>query len=196
MRLGETPVHIPNTMVKTKAADDTILVTVWESRWLPDQKKNNWFYQWSEDSKSWGFWWLINIQSDCTLKTSYRDKYWEKYLWKQIFQSRHPRNKTKLWTTTKFFKLLMMQRYASKRLSKEERRVDALALRAEERRDKLRKAAGRSKYPLIRRCLNGETRMSNPHASIRQSITYGREPPELKHLSRARKRKKIYRFPK
>ena len=28
------------------------------------------------------------------------------------------------------------------RLSKEERRVDALALRAEERRDKLRKAAG------------------------------------------------------
>ncbi len=28
-----------------------------------------------------------------------------------------------------------------------ERRVDALALRAEERRDKLRKAAGRSKYP-------------------------------------------------
>ena len=91
----------------------------------------------------------------------------------------------------------MMQRYASyDRSSEEERRVDALALRADERRDKLRKAAGRSKYPLIRRCLNGETRMSNPHASIRQSITYGGEPPELKHLSRARKRKKIYRFPK
>ena len=36
MRLGETPVHIPNTMVKTYAADDTILETVWESRWLPD----------------------------------------------------------------------------------------------------------------------------------------------------------------
>ena len=32
-----------------------------------------------------------------------------------------------------------------------ERRVDALALRADERRDKLRKASGRSKYPLIRR---------------------------------------------
>ena len=45
IRFWETPVHIPNTMVKTKAADDTILVTVWESRWLPDQKKNNWFYQ-------------------------------------------------------------------------------------------------------------------------------------------------------
>ena len=36
MRSGETPVLIPNTMVKTWAADDTILETVWESRWLPD----------------------------------------------------------------------------------------------------------------------------------------------------------------
>ena len=36
MRFWETPVHIPNTMVKTEAADNTILVTVWESRWLPN----------------------------------------------------------------------------------------------------------------------------------------------------------------
>ena len=36
MRLRDTPVLIPNTMVKTWAADDTILETVWESRWLPD----------------------------------------------------------------------------------------------------------------------------------------------------------------
>ena len=36
MRLGVTPVLIPNTMVKTQAADGTILETVWESRWLPD----------------------------------------------------------------------------------------------------------------------------------------------------------------
>ena len=35
MRLGETPVHIPNTMVKPYAAADTLLETVWESRWLP-----------------------------------------------------------------------------------------------------------------------------------------------------------------
>ena len=35
MRLGDTPVPIPNTMVKTKAADGTALETVWESRWLP-----------------------------------------------------------------------------------------------------------------------------------------------------------------
>ena len=43
------------------------------------------------------------------------------------------------------------------RLSEEERRVDALALRAEEGRDKLRKALVRSKYPMIQRYPNGET---------------------------------------
>ena len=36
MRAGDTPVPIPNTMVKTITADDTALETVWESRWLPD----------------------------------------------------------------------------------------------------------------------------------------------------------------
>ena len=36
MRLGDTPVLIPNTMVKTLAADGTMLETAWESRWLPD----------------------------------------------------------------------------------------------------------------------------------------------------------------
>ena len=39
MRLGETPVPIPNTMVKTQAADGTMLETAWESRWLPDFRK-------------------------------------------------------------------------------------------------------------------------------------------------------------
>ena len=39
MRLGETPVPIPNTMVKTQEADGTMLETAWESRWLPDYKK-------------------------------------------------------------------------------------------------------------------------------------------------------------
>ena len=37
MRLWETPVPIPNTTVKTQAADGTALETVWESRWMPDQ---------------------------------------------------------------------------------------------------------------------------------------------------------------
>ena len=70
-----------------------------------------------------------------------------------------------------------------------------MALRADERRDKLRKAAVRSKYPLTRRCLNGETRLERLQSSIRQSITYGREPGKLKHLSSRRKRKK-HRFRK
>ena len=35
----ETPVPIPNTMVKHMSADDTWLETTWESRWLPDFKK-------------------------------------------------------------------------------------------------------------------------------------------------------------
>ena len=35
MRIGETPVPIPNTMVKTYTADGTALETVWESRWPP-----------------------------------------------------------------------------------------------------------------------------------------------------------------
>ena len=37
MRLGVTTVPIPNTMVKTQAADGTALETMWESRWTPDQ---------------------------------------------------------------------------------------------------------------------------------------------------------------
>ena len=80
------------------------------------------------------------------------------------------------------------------RLSKEGHRADALALRADERRDKLRKAAERSTYPLTRRCLNGETHMSIPHVPCDESIVVRREPGELKHLSSRRKRKKIVDF--
>ena len=81
------------------------------------------------------------------------------------------------------------------RSSEQERRVDALALRADERRDKLRKASGRSKYPLIRRYLNGETWLSNPQSTYGEYIAIRWEPGELKHLSSRRKRKKN-RFPK
>ena len=42
MRLGDTPVPIPNTTVKTQAADGTMLETAWESRRVPDTFKNNW----------------------------------------------------------------------------------------------------------------------------------------------------------
>ena len=45
------------------------------------------------------------------------------------------------------------------RSSDKEHQVDALALGAEEGRDKLRKAAGRSKYPTIRRYPNEGTQL-------------------------------------
>ena len=44
MRLGETPVPIPNTMVKPFTADGTALATVWESRWMPDQTYRLYLY--------------------------------------------------------------------------------------------------------------------------------------------------------
>ena len=40
MRSGVTPVPIPNTMVKTDAADNTWLETAREDRWLPDLIKD------------------------------------------------------------------------------------------------------------------------------------------------------------
>ena len=72
-----------------------------------------------------------------------------------------------------------------------------MALRADERRDKLRKAAGRSKYPVIRGSLNGETRQDRLLSSYTETAMIGirREPGELKHLSTRRKRKK-HRFRK
>ena len=39
MRLGVTPVLIPNTTVKTQAAEGTMLETIWENRWPPDPKE-------------------------------------------------------------------------------------------------------------------------------------------------------------
>ena len=68
-----------------------------------------------------------------------------------------------------------------------------MALGAEERRDKLRKAAGRSKYPESRGFLNGETHMEELHVSVSEHIGCGGEPGEMKHLSSRRKRKK-HRF--
>ena len=56
-------------------------------------------------------------------------------------------------------------------LSEEERRVDALALRADERRDKLRKASGRSKYPLIRWYCTGDGVGEQVGARSKKKIT-------------------------
>ena len=64
-----------------------------------------------------------------------------------------------------------------------------MALRADERRDKLRKASGSGKYTLIRRSLNGETWLSKPQSSYGEYIAMRREPGELKHLSSQREKK-------
>ena len=75
-----------------------------------------------------------------------------------------------------------------KRSSYKERKGNALALGADEGRSKQRYAVGSRKQALIRGFPNGAIRPVEDRSSIRESIAYGREPPELKHLSRARKR--------
>ena len=54
--LAATCFPIPNTMVKTQAADGTALETVWESRWPPDQKRNFTSDQSFEDIQSSNDW--------------------------------------------------------------------------------------------------------------------------------------------
>ena len=102
---------------------------------------------------------------------------------KYLLKDREPKRRKK----KKAGRYNAMYRRAVKR---KERRADALALGAEEGRDKLRKAAGRSKYPLIRRSPNEGTHMDKLHVSYDEYIVMRREPAELKHLSRRRKRKK------
>ena len=70
----------------------------------------------------------------------------------------------------KRIKLNETDSYITYRLSYVGRRADALALRAEERRDKLRKAAGRGKYLKIRRYLNGATHYRRAIVPLTESI--------------------------
>ena len=62
--------------------------------------------------------------------------------------------------------------------------VDALALRGDEGRDKLRKATGIGTHNMIRRYPNGATRHVEDMSPRNRS-----KPGELKHLSNRRKRK-------
>ena len=71
----------------------------------------------------------------------------------------------------KIVKPINITLYVNERLSYKEHRVDAWALRADEGRDKLRKATGRSKYPLSRGCPNGGTHLSKPQVLLSQYIT-------------------------
>ena len=70
-----------------------------------------------------------------------------------------------------------------------------MALGAEEGRSNLRKATGSRKQALIRGYPNGETRPEEVRSLYTEFIGMQGEPPELKHLSRARKRHQ-QRFPK
>ena len=66
MRVGVTPVPIPNTMVKTDAADNTWLETAWESRWLPGSLKNL-LIDFEGTKQVWQY-----GSGRCTLKTAHR----------------------------------------------------------------------------------------------------------------------------
>ena len=78
--MGVTPVPIPNTMVKTQAADGTALETVWESRWLPEFEKRKTGFT-SDQRIEQKFSFLMTDKASvksfaqaeraCTLKTAY-----------------------------------------------------------------------------------------------------------------------------
>ena len=70
--MGETPVPIPNTMVKTQAADGTALETVWESRWLPEFEKEKLVLPVIRGLKGFSFLMTDKVQSICTLKIAYK----------------------------------------------------------------------------------------------------------------------------
>ena len=72
------------------------------------------------------------------------------------------------------------------RTRRQEHLVNALALRGEEGRSTLRKAAGRREHPLIRGYPNGATHRFMT-VSFNEYIVKGSERRELKHLSTYRK---------
>ena len=140
----------------------------------------------------------LSVSIEYKAISSTQTAYLENFIQRMILRKDFQRNQTsEKQTENRMGNHTIKKRYNAiyRRSSKKEHRADALALRAEERRDKLRKAMGRSKYPLIHGFLNGETRLDRLQSSMRQSITHGREPGELKHLSSRRKRKK-HRFRK
>ena len=81
-----------------------------------------------------------------------------------------------------------MMRTSKESSSEQEHKVNALASGAEEGRDKLRKATGNCKWATIRRYPNVETLTVKNRETHTEYIGMRGEPPELKHLSRERKR--------
>ena len=97
MRLGVTPVPIPNTMVKPQAADGTMLETAWESRWLPDSyggvAQLGEHLPCKQGVKSSNLSISIRVHDVCTSRTSFfrscrhADTYLENRILKQIYSS-------------------------------------------------------------------------------------------------------------
>ena len=73
MRLGVTPVPIPNTMVKTQAADGTSLETVRESRWMPEQNERKHHTDDYHTVTKVFIRYLIEILDDCMTVTSRKE---------------------------------------------------------------------------------------------------------------------------
>ena len=124
MRLGATPVPIPNTMVKPEAADGTTLETMWESRWLPGSFGSEFF-----------------APTERTLKTEHIS--YSKCVKRKIGRHQECFVARRRYGDAANDRLIKSQMVL---LTKQNgRRADALALRADEGRDKLRKASGRRK---------------------------------------------------
>ena len=118
MRLRGTPVSIPNTMVKTQAAEDTALETVRESRWPPvyfgGVAQLGEHLPCKQGVKSSNL--SVSIagervrQAERTLKTSYRARYKKKPLNIKTTEKQKTQRKRK-----------KLQRYAAKEEAKQER---------------------------------------------------------------------------
>ena len=80
MRLGETPVPIPNTTVKPQTADGTMLETAWESRRVPEFRITR---KWLEERpppaiqahEGHGFGWLMERSADMYLENSIQKRH-------------------------------------------------------------------------------------------------------------------------
>ena len=86
MRLWDTPVPIPNTMVKTQAADGTLLETVRESRWMPLYKKRIMHDPMGMQSMSS----ILIMQIDPNFLGSEKTMYLENYILKMIRHHKKP----------------------------------------------------------------------------------------------------------
>ena len=80
--MGDTPVPIPNTTVKTQSADGTMLETAWESRWVPDHFGGG--AQWVEHLPCKQGVKSSNLSISIRYKNLYRTTYLENHILKTI----------------------------------------------------------------------------------------------------------------